>query len=339
LYNSVPPFETLSYLIISKLAAFPPQQQSTQSQQTHRRRFGNRSKHESFHIDREGRLIGYRGVDRDITEHKLAEKHQAKHVEELKRAKEEAETATVAKSQFLANMSHEIRTPMNAIIGFGDLLACDDHTEEQGEYISQITDNAKGLLQLISDILDFSKIEAGKLEVEMMDCSLDKLLSRVKSMLSLKASEKGLDFEIHACKDLPTQINTDPDRLAQCLINLANNAVKFTAKGHVYINVSLEDRDDWHFIRFDVEDTGIGISAEKQKVIFESFTQADGSTCRQYGGTGLGLTITKQLAALLGGELTLTSLEGKESVFSLILPVSADTTTSVPTSDRIASSC
>jgi signal transduction histidine kinase len=289
-------------------------------------------------VDSKGNLIGYRGVDRDITERKQAEEHQARHMVELKQAKEEAETASVAKSQFLANMSHEIRTPMNAIMGFSDLLAFEDLTEEQGEYVDQITDNTKGLLQLISDILDFSKIETGKLEVEMMECSPEKALARVKSMLSLKALEKGLDFEIHTCKDLPAPINTDPDRLAQCLINLANNAIKFTAKGHVYINASLEDRDDRHFIRFDVEDTGIGISAEKQEVIFESFTQADGSTCRQYGGTGLGLTITKQLAGLLGGELTLTSEEGRGSVFSLVLPISASTATAVQTSDRIVSS-
>jgi len=247
--------------------------------------------------------------------------------EELKLAKKRAEATNEAKSWFLANMSHEIRTPMNAIMGFCDILTDEKLTDEQRDYVDTIHGSSKHLLQVINDILDFSKIKAGKLDIEMSDCSLKHLFATIESMIRPVAlEEKDLKFGIREATDLPANIHTDSDRLQQCLINLVNNAIKFTEKGHVYINVSLEDRNNQPYIRFDIEDTGIGISAEKQKDVFESFTQADGSTSRKYGGTGLGLTITKQLAKLLSGELTLTSEEGKGSVFSLVIPAGLDVT-------------
>ncbi len=250
------------------------------------------------------------------------ERKQIKNVLEV--AKKQAEEGTLAKSRFLANMSHEIRTPMNAIMGFSELLADETLTDEQSDYVGTIRNSGKHLVQLIDDILDFSKIEAGKLDIEMGNCSLKHLFAAVESMMRSVALEKDLKFKVCESSGLPANIHTDQTRLQQCLINLVNNAIKFTEKGHVYLNVSLEDRDNQPFIRFDVEDTGIGIPPEKQKDIFEPFTQADGSTSRKYGGTGLGLAITRQLAELLGGELTLTSEEGKGSVFSLVIPAGLD---------------
>lgn len=231
-----------------------------------------------------------------------------------------AELANIFKSQFLANMSHEIRTPMNSIIGFAELLSTEELTEEQQDYVQTICESGKHLLSLINDILDFSKIEAGKHKVEIIECSLNKVLSNIKSVFAFKTAEKKIEFKINASDDLPDQIQTDPTRLTQCLINLINNAVKFTEKGHVHVNVYLQEDAGQSCIRFDVEDTGIGIPIERQDAVFDPFVQADSSTTRKYGGTGLGLAITKKLAELMGGGLTLTSEEGKGSVFSLTVP-------------------
>ena len=236
----------------------------------------------------------------------------------------QATGANKAKSEFLANMSHEIRTPLNAIIGFSQVLSEQSMTHEQGEYVGIIRDSGETLLRLISDILDFSKIEAGRLDTERISFSLQRLLDTLESLMSPKAARKKLDFEIVTCNDLPAYIVTDPARLRQCLINLIDNAVKFTETGHVYVNTSIEIVEAVPFIRFDIEDTGIGIPPDRQKAIFEAFTQADGSTTRKFGGTGLGLTITRKLAALLGGSLSLSSEPDRGTVFSLTIPAGLD---------------
>jgi PAS domain S-box-containing protein len=250
-----------------------------------------------------------------------------KALKDISQAKKEAEAANEAKSQFLANMSHEIRTPLNSIIGFSEILMQEELAEEHKEHLRIVYNSGKHLLRLIGDILDFSRIEAGKMNIEMEQCSLGQLIAKIESMMQPFATEKGLTFEIREKGDLPANIATDAAHLQQCLINLVNNAIKFTEQGHIYVNISLEDKDSKPRIRFEVEDTGTGIAPESQQKIFEPFVQEDGSTSRKYGGTGLGLTITRKLAELLGGELTLTSEKGKGSVFSLVIPAGVDLAT------------
>jgi signal transduction histidine kinase/DNA-binding NarL/FixJ family response regulator len=245
-------------------------------------------------------------------------------VEKASQMARKATIADLAKSRFLANMSHEIRTPMNAIIGFSQILAGENLTSEQRHHVDIIRQSAEHLLQLINDILDFSKIEAGKLDIKISECSLEHSFATIESLMRPQAKTKGIEFEILQCGPLPALIRTDATRLHQCLINLINNAVKFTKEGHVYVNVSLQEAGKDPYIRFDVKDTGIGIPPEKQKLIFEEFQQADGGNSRRYSGTGLGLPITKKLAHLLGGELTVSSEVGKGSVFSVTIPANVD---------------
>jgi PAS domain S-box-containing protein len=286
-------------------------------------------------LDPNGDFYGVVHVARDINERKQAERKTLAAKEQAELLAQEAQTAARAKSRFLANMSHEIRTPMNAILGFSDILATDGLNEEQAENVRMIHDSGGHLLQLINDILDFSKIEADKLDIQMAHCSLRQVLTRTESMLRPAALNKGLEFLVQEYGAVPAHMYTDACRLQQCLMNLVSNAVKFTDQGHVHINVASVGKNGITRIRFDIEDTGIGIPAEKQQEIFDSFTQADASTTRQYGGTGLGLAITKRLAGLLGGELSVSSERGVGSVFSLSIPAGVDVSKQAPLQENI----
>ncbi|MBL7189960.1 MAG: response regulator [Phycisphaerae bacterium] len=254
-------------------------------------------------------------LNHEITRRKITEEY-------LAMAKTSAEAATKAKSTFLANMSHELRTPMNAILGFSSIVAEQELAPEQGEYVQIIQDCGRHLLAVINDILNISMIEAGEIDISIVDCPLDALLGEVESQIRLMAEQNGLAFAVRRRKDLPGEIRTDPVRLRQCLLNLAGNAVKYTEDGRVCLNVSLQQWEGEECICFDVEDTGIGIPANKLDTVFDMFIQVDDSTSRRFNGAGLGLAITKQLVELLGGRLSATSEEGKGSVFSIALPSS-----------------
>lgn len=223
------------------------------------------------------------------------------------------------KNEFLANMSHEIRTPMNAIIGFSEMLAEENLTEQQKKQVDIIRDSSKQLLQLINDIVDFSRIEVGKFDIKIADCGIENILTSIELLMRPAAAEKKLRFEIIHNEPLPHFIRTDSTRLKQCLINLIGNAIKFTDRGYVHVRVLGENNNDKPFIRFNIEDTGIGISSELLSHIFEPFSHSNGGIVRR-GGNGLGLVITKHLVELLGGSVSVSSTVGKGSVFTLVIP-------------------
>jgi len=277
----------------------------------------------SFLRNDNGRIIGILGVNRDITRRKHTEKELLEANEYLEHQTAiandmmaQAEMASITKSEFLANMSHEIRTPMNGVVGMAELLMGTNLDDIQYKYAKIVKSSGESLLDIINDILDFSKIEAGKMDLEELDFDLRGLLDDFADTMAFRAEEKGLELICSVAPEVHAFFRGDPGRLRQILINLTGNSIKFTEKGEISILCRIEkELQDSCKLHFSVRDTGIGIPKEKQNILFDKFTQADGSITREFGGTGLGLTISQQLSEMMGGKIGIESIEGKGSTF------------------------
>jgi two-component system, sensor histidine kinase and response regulator len=276
--------------------------------------------------DPQGHIIGTFGISRDITQRKLAD-------DALREAKVSAEAANLAKSQFLANMSHEIRTPLSAVVGMAEILLDSGLTPEQREFAEIIHKSGNGLVAMLNDILDYSKIEAGKMELEAIPFDLALAVDDVVHLLAANAESKGLELIQRVAPGTPVRLTGDPSRLRQVLSNLIVNGIKFTEKGHVFVDVTGElVGDHAAHVRIEVSDTGIGIATDKLGQIFDKFTQADTSTTRRYGGTGLGLAICRQIAESMGGTLRVDSQpeQGSTFILSLTLPIAPGSSPKLP---------
>jgi CheY-like chemotaxis protein/nitrogen-specific signal transduction histidine kinase len=282
--------------------------------------------------DEKGIVQGVVVVARDITK-------QIMYEDELIAAKDKSEESTTLIEAFLANMSHEIRTPMNAIMGFADLLAKKNLGEKEKEYVKVIKTAGEKLLLIINDILDISKIEAGMMSFESVSFSIKETLKSLNVMFSERARQKNIELEFNCDKSVPDILRGDHTRLTQIIINLVDNAIKFTREGNVMMNVTMRNRDGNKVsVEFSVSDTGIGIPPEKINTIFERFTQAEKHTTRMYGGTGLGLSIARQLVELQGGEITVKSEINKGTVFTFWIPYTI-TTQTLEVSESVDSVC